>query len=254
MFRDDRIAGSWAGLAERISSRGKLGDWATTEPVFAASCSLDDLVAATRRGAEPAHADRVLGALVRLAAADGGKDEDALLLLLHLLSDGAAGLARYAPGHGHEAMSFVVAQLTLTIRGFPWRRRTRAYAANLLRDTKAQLLEEFAPRRQRQAGVEVVLVDPLAPGGLLGLAKSDADDDREIGLEDLLEWAARTGVAAPRDLAMLLELERRRQHGAATRLRVAAQCGIHERTLRRRRARALDALRAAREDYLREVS
>ncbi len=165
MFRDDQVAGSWAGLAERISLRGKLGEWGATEPVFTGSCSLDDLLAATRGGADRAHADRVLGALVRLAAADGGDDEDALLLLLHLLSDGAASLTRYAPGHGHEAMSFVVAQLTLTIRGFPWRRRTRAYAANLLRDTKAQLLEEFVPRRQRQAGVEVVLVDPLAPGG-----------------------------------------------------------------------------------------
>ncbi len=223
MFRDDRIAGSWARLVEQINSRGKLVEWRATEPVLAGSCSLDDLVAATRRGADRAHADRVLGALVRLAAADGGDDEDALLLLLHLLSDGAASLTRYAPGQGLEAMSFVVAELTLTIRSFPWRRRTRAYAANLLQDTKAQLLEEFAPRRQRQSGVDVVLVDPLAAGGVLALAPTEPYDDQDIALQDLLEWAARTGVAARRDLAMLLELERRRQHGAGTRLRVAVR-------------------------------
>ncbi len=97
-------------------------------------------------------------------------------------------------------------------------------------------------------------MDPLAGDDVLGSAVPNGCDVPVIDLAELFEWAARTGVAHPRDLAMLLELERRHRHCAATRLRVAAEHGIHERTLRRRRARALDALRAAREDYLRDVS
>ncbi len=255
MFKDDRIAGSWPRLTERIQSRGKLIEWAAAEPVFTDVHTLNDLLAATRRGADLARSDRILGALVRLAAADSGDDEDALLLLLHLLSDGAANLARYAPGNGYEAMSFVVAELALTIRSFPWRRRTRAFGANLLRDTQSRLMEEIAPRRQRRYTAQVVPVDPLGAGGdVLGSVGPSGCDDAELDLEELFAWAARTGVANARDLAMLLELERLHRHGAGTRLRVAAEYGIHERTLRRRRARALDALRAAREDYLRDVS
>ncbi len=128
MFRDDRIAGNWSRLAERVHSAGKFVEWAAAEPVLAGLSTVDDLAAATRRGADPARADRILGALVRLAAADSGNDEDALLLLLHLLSDGAASLTRYAPGHGQEAMSFVVAELALTsvpFRGGGGRVRSR---------------------------------------------------------------------------------------------------------------------------------
>ena len=49
---------------------------------------------------------------------------------------------------------------------------------------------------------------------------------------------------------MLLDLERRRGYGTATRHRVANELGINERTVRRRRDRAIAALRQAAPTYL----
>ena len=53
---------------------------------------------------------------------------------------------------------------------------------------------------------------------------------------------------------MLLDLERRRGYGTATRHRVAHDLGINERTVRRRRDRALAALRQAGPAYLAAVA
>ena len=56
------------------------------------------------------------------------------------------------------------------------------------------------------------------------------------------------------DLLMLLDLERRRGYGTATRHRVANDLGINERTVRRRRDRAIAALRQAAPTYLASVA
>jgi hypothetical protein len=53
---------------------------------------------------------------------------------------------------------------------------------------------------------------------------------------------------------MLLDLERRRGYGNGTRHCVARDLGINERTVRRRRDRALTALRQASNDYLATVA
>ena len=53
---------------------------------------------------------------------------------------------------------------------------------------------------------------------------------------------------------MLLDLERRRGYGTATRHRVANDLGINERTVRRRRDRAIAALRQAAPTYLTSVA
>jgi hypothetical protein len=208
---------------------------------------VDELAAVLVRGADPDRADRVVGALVRCAARDGGDDGDAVLLLLHLLSDGVLALAGRLRGLGDVLVPAVVAELTCQIRGFPWRRRTRAYAANLLLDTKHVLWDETSAARGR---VEEVL-DPHSgdwehrAGPVTG-EPADADDPDLI---DVLMWAARTAVAPPGDLALLLASER--VPAGAARRAVAAEFGLHERALRRRRHRTLTALRAARDEYLR---
>ena len=70
----------------------------------------------------------------------------------------------------------------------------------------------------------------------------------------MLHWAGEHCVAPLQDLLMLLDLEQRRGYGTATRHRVADDLGINERTVRRRRDRALAALRRAGPTYLAEVA
>jgi hypothetical protein len=68
MFRDDSIAGSWAGLCAQLTVRGALLDWAGREPVLAAARTVDDLAALTAVAAPRVQANAVLGAVVRTGA------------------------------------------------------------------------------------------------------------------------------------------------------------------------------------------
>ena len=254
MYRDDQVAGSWEMLLARLDGDGAAARWGRLEPVLAGPGCLHQIAGRLRPGVDPGVADALLGALVRLAAADGHDDPDAVLVLLHLLSDGATALAGRLPDLTGDVLALVVGELTVQIRVFPSRRRTRAYAASLLLDTKIALLRELRPHRTRTyPGATEVLIDPTGRRNtaLLPDARSAGPDARdELDLSDLLAWAARTGVAAASDLALLLQVERTREAGGAAQLRVAAAWGINERTLRRRRERTLTALRAARGDYL----
>lgn len=226
MYRDDRLAGNWECLLDRLCVQGADQRWGELEPALAGA-GLRELAAQLRRGGDLRRADDVLGALVRLAAADGHDDPDAVLLL-HLLSEGASALAGRLTDLTGDVLSLVVGELTVQIRTFPWRRRTRAYAANLLLDTKAALIRELRPHQTRTfSAAGEVLVDPTDRARmalLLDGSAPGADQDDGLDLVDVLVWAAQ--------------------------LQVAAAWGISERTLRRRRDRALSALQAASGSYL----
>ena len=254
MYRDTRPAGSWDVLVDRLVVEDAAARWGRLEPVCAGPVCLRQLAAELGRGGNPRRADEVLGALVRLAAADGQNDPDAVLLLLHLLSDGAVALAARLSDLTGDVLALVVGELTVQIRAFPWRRRTRAYAANLLLDTKAALWRELRPHRTRtfpHAGE--VLVDPTdgeRSARLLDRTTHGPGEHDELDLVDVLVWAERTGVVDAGDVALLLEVERARETGGPAQLRVAGAWGINERTLRRRRERTVAALRAASGQYL----
>jgi hypothetical protein len=271
MFRCPSVVGSWPVLAGRLDATGVIARWSAVEPALAGLTSLDGLPSWVAPGTDRDRADEVLGALVRLAAVDGGDDPDAVLVLLHLLSDGARALAARLRDLADEVLLLVVGELTVQIRSFPWRRRTRAYAANLLLDTRAALWRELRPGRGQRHTAGEVLVDPLdhrAVARLLDQALPAPGEDAPR-LAEVLVWAARTGVARVEDLALLAELAYRdlpagRGHGGRhsheaapdrdTQVQVAGRLQISERTLRRRRDRALAALAAASEDYLRAVA
>ena len=254
MYRDTRLAGSWDGLRTRLTRNATLAAWGRLEPALAGCLCLDRLAAELRCGVDPQRSDDVLGALVRLAAADGHDEPDAVLLLLHLLSDGASALAARLPDLTGDVLALVVGELTVQIRLFPWRRRTRAYAASLLLDTKAALLRELLPHRTRsRPQAREVLVDPTDPRQVDALLDSPAGGPEaadDLALTDLLVWAWRTGVVAREDATLLLEVERSRERGGDAQLRVARAWQINERTLRRRRDRTLAALTRARSGYL----
>lgn len=254
MFDDTTLAGSWDALTLRMTCQQTLERWRRLEPALAGLTDLPGLARQLRPGMPRARTDELLGALVRLAAADGHDEPDAVLVLLHLLSDGVEVLAARLADQTGDSLALVVGELTVQIRSFPWRRRTRAYAANLLLDTKAALWRELRPHRTRthpQAGE--VLVDPTDSrqvAALLHGAGAAPGDDTELDLHDVLVWAASTGVAPSRDLALLLAIEHSREYGGPAQLHVASEWGINERTLRRRRDRTMTALRAASGSYL----
>ena len=257
MFDDPSIVGDWTQLVRRLDRAGALDRWAQAEPALRAVDSIDELAAilAPDSQTDAERADTMLGAVVRTASRDGGEDPDAVLLVLHLLADGlrasAARLADLSP----DALTLLVGELAVRIRTFP-PRRSRAYAANLLRDTQRACLRELTPHRTRtyRHGGDI-LIDPLdhdAMSRWFDRPVPGLDDDDRSELSDLLAWAHQRAIAPPEDLALLVELERHRAYGTATRHRVAVAFGINERTLRRRRDRTLTALRAAALEYLDE--
>ena len=250
MFTDPAIAGSWPTLVDRLDRAGRPAEWATTSPGLTGLRSIGDLPAMVAKDVHPAHADQVIGSLVRLAAADGTNDPDALLVLLHLLSGGVHTLAARLGHLADNIVTVVVGELTCRIRKYPWQRRTRAHASNLLLDTKQALLRGELRARIRDH-TTLVLTDPH------DLARRDhptPPPDDDVDVVDLLLWAGGHGVAPLEDLLMLLDLERRHGYGTATRHCVARDLGINERTVRRRRDRALTALRQASNDYLATVA
>jgi hypothetical protein len=155
-------------------------------------------------------------------------------------------------GHLSDAIvTVVVGELTCQIRRYPWRRRTRAHAINLLLNTKQALLRGEL-RAGQPSQPQVLLVDPHDPAFRhLDTARPDNED---IDVVDLLLWAGGHGIAPLQDLLMLLDLESRRGYGNAARHRVAHDLGINERTVRRRRDRTLHALRQASDAYLATVA
>lgn len=251
MFRDDTVAGSWAHLQSRLDAAQAVACWADAEPALAGLTRVGELAGLTRVGCDRARADEVLGALVRRAAADGGDDPDAVLVLMHLLADGVRVLAgRLADLDATgDMLALVAGQLAVEIRQFPWRRRRRSYAANLLLDTRRSVLRELGFRRGSRVPVVPVGLSvppwwPAAPAAGVG------GPTARMELVDVLAWAARRQVADPADLRLVWQLEQLRGYGAAAEARVGAAWGVHARTVRRVRARTLAALQAAAPDYL----
>lgn len=260
MYRNATTAGSWTDLTDRLDGHGTLERWTDREPALAGVHNCQQLTELLRPGADPALADALLGALVRLGASAGGDDPDAVLLLLHLLCDGATALARNLADLADDVLGLVVGELTAQIRGFPIERRTVAYAASLLRDTRAAVLRELLPHRTRARPNAVeVLVDLTEPdltdrARVRLLGEQDVSDDGDVDLLDLLMWAQRTGVVDARDVVALLAKERARDAGKRYLDVAAAETGMSPRTVQRRHRQALTALQAARGSYLSAVA
>ena len=279
MSPTDSLGVTWPALTERVDPVHGLDRWAAAEPALAGIGTVGELAEIVHNGGDPARADELLGALVRLAAVDGGNEEDAALLVAHLLGNGSRKLALQLRDLSADIDDLLAGELWLQIRAFPWRRRRRAYAKSLLLDTRLAVLAELRPYRNRAGLSRVLLVDPVVNAAEDG-AKGDCSSllDRpcldphagdESSLLDLLEWAQRTGVIDRADAALLIELmlaadgaRAADQDAAAGRglnrakeiSAVAARHGVHEKTIWRRRARALDALRDARGQYVAAVA
>lgn len=264
---------SWPSLIKRIKNRGCWRNWVESEPRLA-EVGIDDVAHVVNNPARPAAANIALGALVRLAAVDGGDESDAALLVAHLLANGTRALAIALRDLSPDIDDLIAGQLWMQIRTFPWRRRTRAYAKSLLLDTRAGVVAELFPYRSR-AGYDRVIVADLRSWSIQEESRSrqlteqpysNRVDEHDSELFDVLEWAHLSGVIGGGEIQLLIDLIRaadategsvgirRGLNIAADIAHVAAQRGVNEKTIRRRRDRALAALRQAGTDYRSQVA
>jgi hypothetical protein len=254
MFDAYLLGESRAAFAARLDATATFARWAELAPRLSCREGVDSVAgvfAELAPGSAPAYHDQLLGALLQLAAVDGGNDSDAVLAVLHAVAEGATRLARRGFDEG-----LVLGELTIRIRTYPWRTRQRAVAANLLRDTEHELCREVNPAWMRTRGHlqrvrEVAVgrqpwdtVDVPEPG-----AMQDPPDD-DLDLVDVLLWAGRTGVVDARDLSMLIEYHYGRSLTGAGHEHVARVFGVNVRTSKRRCTAALTALQAAAPQYL----
>lgn len=248
----ESLVGSWSKLADRLNRRGALARWAAAEPALAAVSSINAVRALTENPTDRAAVDELVGALIRVAAVDGGNDADTALVVLHLLRNGICRMAQRLGHRGPQVMALVVGEVTCVIRSYPWRRRTRSYAAGVLLDAKHALwYGELTPVDDPRRPAAAILIDPA------DLQRSSAHrpvESVEIELMDVLLWAASSGVITVGEAQLLIDTEHGRAYGAGTRAAVAAAAGIPERTFRRKRQQTLAALADAASDYVAAVA
>lgn len=261
MFYDDTIAGSWTALAARLDARSTLDRWAALEPALAGVRTVEHIHELLAEGGDPGRADVLLGALIRLAAAEGACDDDALLVALHCLSGVTLGLARDLADLSDDIVAVVVGELTCQIRTYLRRGRTRAFAANLRFETRRAVLKELRPSvRHHPEWGERLTDDGNAERLVAVCAPGPGDADADLDVVDLLLWAVRSGVD-PAGVHLLVATEQARAKAGVTRHvsgavdhEVARAFGLCTRTLYRRRARTLTALRSAAQHYVAAVA
>lgn len=250
MFRDPKVVGCWPTLAARLDVEAVVRRWSEAEPDLVGIGDVGSLLVAW---ADPCRTHQVGDVLVRFAAIDGGCDDDALSLLLHLASGIVGRLVRQLGDLSGDITSIVLSELTCQIRGYHWRTRRGGLLRNLELDTRRAVLAEVWPSdRSRPELVERVSFD-----GDLDLAdfdNSSVGHEDDVDVIDLLVWATRCGVT-PSELALLVDYEcGLGQRGPAMYDVVARKHGISRRTLYRRRERTLTALRGIAVQYLAAVA
>jgi hypothetical protein len=194
-----RMEAEWQALVASRIATASLTRWALSYPALAGYADLAAVRAATEDRTDKARSDAILAALVRLAARDGGDDATATRVLLQLLLSGAVRLVQRitaVTGDPVEAEADVLAELTALIRTYPWRRRPRRIAANLLLDCQQHLSR--AARRGR--GDVPVGLTPIEDGPDLS-AGQEADERVEV--IDLFLWAQRHGVLTAEEALLL---------------------------------------------------
>lgn len=213
--------------------------------------------------APAAEADEVLHALAQLAAADGGDNVDAALVLAWTLLPGARTVARRLQSLSTRIDEVVASQLWIEVRAFPWR-RLRKVAANIIANTRAGALLELGAT-PRAARVDpwwgrTVPVDPTGPFWTSRAQEVIVDRDPADELNTLLLWAVHHEVIGEQDRALLLGVVEAATSMPSSRVsstgglatsnaaarHVAVQCGISPATLRRRLLSTTAALSSVR--------
>jgi hypothetical protein len=259
MSPTDCLGATWTELTARLDAEHALARWGPAEPALADFAGLDELAAVVHSGGQLERTDRIFAALLRTAAVAGGGEQDAGLVIAHLLDNATRRMAIGLRDLSADIDALIASALWVEIRAFRWRHRERGYAKGLLLDTRAAVLRDLCPERTADGARVVSLLSPgmaaaladefLGSGVPEGLDARPVDDEQE--LLHLLAWARRSGVLPAEDVALLVELE---LAGIDHRRACAAARGVHERTLRRRCNRAKTRLHEARLAYLEQAA
>jgi hypothetical protein len=192
-----RLDADWSRLATSAAAATALATWRCTEPVLVGYHNFEALREVVHDRADLERSDRVLAALVRLAAVTGHDDSNAAWLVVQLLKPGAIHLAaRLAPMVGDQATSeqLVFAELTIRVRGYPWQRRPQRIAANLLLDCRQRIV-----RDQRRHRPEL----PVDPFTELPDRAVPEPLDEPMAVRHLLWLAQRRRVLTRREVELL---------------------------------------------------
>ena len=250
-------------LVDRLAE-GAWERWTAAEPVLGTITSFDEL--RDMRGAE---ADSLLGALVRLAAANAGNDELAAYAVAHQLGAEARRIAFSLRDLSPDIDALVMSALWVEIRTFP-EQRDRAYATSVLRATRQAVLNQLLPERGESRRMVLLPPSDLASESFAPVTTTPAveTEDARMELLEYLTWCVATDrisdesrellldlvVAARKTAGMgLLNLKRGVCSLHAVRV-VADDRGVSIKTILRKRDTVLSQLRAARSDYLRSVA
>lgn len=235
-----RLDAEWKHLVASPSTTGALARWGRLEPALAGWTDLDALRAAVHDRTDLERGDRILAALVRLAAVTGHGDPLAARVVLQLLVPGAIRLGQSLTtmiGDPTASEAAVFAELAILIRTYPWERRPHRIAANLLLDCRQRLIRHHH-RTRPEISAGLSLHDPT---GTAAVTAPAADSDGQLALHDLLGWARRRGILSRFEAQLLVA-----SHVADIPMhQLAAQFGRSRSTLFTIRASAEDRLRRA---------
>lgn len=188
MYELDR---DWELVVQSRRAHQALTRW-RTDPVLGDLACLTDILIRTRRSVGPAAADRVLAAL----AARAGADPIAARALLQALMPGMVRLAhRHSAGGRVDAASDVVGYAVERIRTYPFERRPRAIAANVLLDVHQWMC------RDRRKEPDTVGWTSYAEDRVA--ARGDTAEPADVIVE-LVGDAVAGGALSPADAAMIL--------------------------------------------------
>ncbi|MGB8379810.1 MAG: hypothetical protein WCG47_00955 [Dermatophilaceae bacterium] len=260
----DRFFGRWQEQAHTADESGRWRRWVGAAPALGDVGSAYALGEVVTDRMQQARANELLYAPVRVGSVDGGEDESAVTFVAALLVPGADRLVRSLCSLGSDVAAMVAGQLWIQVREYPWRSRPRAVAKNTLLETRRAVLADYGATAPARA----VLV-PLAPPELVtavdGRAPAPVDErGPDVELIEVLAWARNRGALTRQDAALLWELVLlacdEQSSGWAAGMargvssvyageRVAAAWGVNPRSVRRRRDRAVRALRLVSRDY-----
>ncbi|HEY8474803.1 MAG TPA: hypothetical protein VIL37_19565 [Natronosporangium sp.] len=156
---------------------------------------LGQLRAIVHDRSNPERGDRILAALVRLGAVTGHGELLAARVVLQLLVPGAIRLSQSLAamiGDQPTSEAVVFAELTILIRTYPWQRRPRRIAANLLLDCRQRLIRSHDRTRPE-----------ISAGLSLHEASDLTDSDDRSALHDLLWWARSRGILSQFEAQLL---------------------------------------------------
>src|SRR4051812_9157425 len=228
MFTDPSIVGSFPELTDRLTARQLPTRWARSQPELAGLATVDALLDAWR---DPVRSNATLTGLVRLAAVDGGRDDDALLLLLHLLSGVAWRLVGQLGDLSDDITAIVLSELTCQIRTYPWRSWRGSVVAALEKQTRRAVLADLRPSdRYHPERVPFLTCDGNLACPFYDEPDRDGDEDG-LDIADFIAWATEHGADSDAIEVLIASECARCVHRSGADDVVALARGINRRTV-----------------------